>query len=176
MAGKISKYFILIAIIFFVVGCIEGLMFPSMLRWRSFYAGILGLPQEQLKPFFDHFMVKIHTHITLVGWVSSALMGILYFLAPQISGMERYTRWVAYGNLSCHSAGLSLMTMGFHLIGVFGLRAGFVYGTPEFGGEAGLFKAVVFTGGVLVVISALLFAWNMAETLCAGSRSPFKKF
>ncbi len=170
MGRNISKYFILLALIFFVVGCIEGLMFPSMFRWRLFYAGILGLPPEQLKPFFDHFMVKIHTHVALVGWVSSALMGILYFVVPQISGMERYSRWVAYVNLSFHATGLLLMTAGFHLIGFLGLRAGFAYGTAQFRAEAGVFKGLVFMGGVLVVISVLLFAWNMVRTLYADRR------
>jgi heme/copper-type cytochrome/quinol oxidase subunit 1 len=169
MARKMAKYFILCAIVFFFVGIVEGLMFPSSFKLRFFYAKIWGVSPEYLKPFFDDFLVKIHTHITLVGWVSSALMGILYFMAPQISGVERYFRWAAYGNLGLHFVGLVLMTAGFRLLGVVGLSAGHMYGSPGFRSVAEPLKWFVILGGIAVAVSGLLFALNMVRTLCARS-------
>lgn len=167
MARKMAKYFILCALVFFLIGVVEGLMFPSSFKLRAFYAMLWGVSPDHLKSFFDHFLVKIHTHITLVGWVSSALMGILYFIAPQISGKERYAAWAAYGNLGLHVAGLVLMTLGFRLIGVTGLSAGFEYGTSDFRSIAEPLKWFVIVGGIGITLSSLLFAWNMARTLCA---------
>jgi cbb3-type cytochrome oxidase subunit 1 len=167
MARKMAKYFILCALVFFFIGVVEGLMFPSSFKLRAFYAMLWGVSPEHLKPFFDHFLVKIHTHITLVGWVSSALMGILYFIAPQISGKEKYVAWAAYGNLGLHVIGLVLMTLGFRLLGVTGLSAGYTYGTPEFRSVADSLKWFVLLGGISIAISGLLFAWNIARTLCA---------
>ncbi len=169
MARKMAQYFILGALVFFFVGIAEGLMFPSSFKLRSFYARIWGVSPEHLKPFFDHFLIKIHTHITLVGWVSSALMGILYFMAPQISGVERYSRWAAYGNFGLHFAGLVLMTVGFRLLGVAGLSAGYAYGAPGFRGVAEPLKWYVILGGTAIAVSGLLFAFNMVRTLCVRS-------
>jgi hypothetical protein len=92
-------------------------------------------------------LTKIHTHIALIGWVSSSLMGIMYLIAPQISNTERYNRWIAYGNLVFHVSGLLLMSIGFHLIGIHGLTPGHTYGTPQFREVADPFKLFVFFGG-----------------------------
>jgi hypothetical protein len=94
-------------------------------------------------------------------------MGILYHVAPQISGRERYLRWAGYGNWACHVLGLLLVITGFHLIGVFGLASGFAAGSPQFRAVAAPYKTLVAAGGGLVTISALLFSCNMLRTLLA---------
>ena len=167
MALKIAKYFIMTSLFFFFVGCIEGLMFPSKFALKSFYSAVFHISPDQMKSFFGHFVAKIHTHINLVGWVGSALMGILYFLAPQISGTERYPAWAAYGNWGCHTAGVVLMTLGFHLIGVFGLASGYEAGSPGFRAVAAPFKSLVALGGILITVSTALFIVNITRTLFA---------
>ncbi len=167
MTTKISKYFIVTSLAFFLLGCLEGLMFPTKFQMKSFYASLMHIPPEHLKAFFGYFVAKIHTHVNLIGWVGSALMGMLYYLAPQISGAERYRPWAAYANWGCQTAGVVLLALGFHLIGVFGLTSGHAPGSPEFRSVAAPFKMLVATGGVLITISALLFAYNMVRTLFA---------
>ncbi len=169
LGAKIARLFIGTSLVFFIIGCVEGLMFPSKFRLEAFYAAVFHIPAEHIKPFFGYFVSKIHTHVNLVGWVGSALMGILYFVAPQIGGSERYSRWGAYGNWFCQTAGVALMGVGFHLIGIAGLSSGFQPGSPEFRQVAEPFKMLVSFGGVLIVISACLFASNIGRTLFAKS-------
>jgi hypothetical protein len=167
MSARISKYFIVTGLAFFVIGCLEGLMFPIKFQMKSFYTSLMHIPPEHLKTFFGYFVAKIHTHVNLIGWVGSALMGMLYFLAPQISGAERYRPWAAYANWGCQTLGVILLAVGFHLTGLFGLTSGHAPGSPEFRGVTAPFKIIVAAGGVLIVISALLFAYNMIRTLFA---------
>lgn len=171
MSVKMAKYFIASALLFFLIGCIEGMMFPTKFQFQPFYSAVFQVPAEHIKSFFGHFVAKIHTHVNLIGWVGSALMGMLYFIAPQISGSERYTPWVAYANWGCQTAGVILLTVGFHLIGVFGLSSGFTAGSPEFRSVAAPFKRVVTAGGLLITTSALLFAYNMVRTLFGQTRT-----
>jgi heme/copper-type cytochrome/quinol oxidase subunit 1 len=167
MSSKLAKYFIISALCFLLLSCLEGVMFPTKFQMQSLYKTLLHVPPGKLKAFFGYFVTKIHTHVSLIGWVSSALMGILYHVAPQISGRERYLRWAGYGNWACHVLGLLLVITGFHLIGVFGLASGFDAGSPEFRAVAAPYRALVAAGGVLVTVSALLFSCNMLRTLLA---------
>ncbi len=178
MAKKMAKYFITVAILFFIVGCFEGLMFPTKFKFQSFYTAVMHIPPEHLKSFFSHFVVKIHTHISLVGWVSSALMGVLYFIVPQIKDQtedqERYSKWACYANFWLHVFGILLFCAGFHLIGMTGLKSGYAPGSPEFRELEAPFKLFVLTGGSFICLSSLLFSFNIAKTLFATETSGVK--
>ncbi len=167
MSQKIAKLFIATGLFFLVLGCIEGLMFPTKMQFKSFYSTLFHIPPEFVKEFFGTFVAKIHTHVNLIGWVGSVLMGLLYFTAPKISGRERYSSWVAYLNWGCHTFGLLMMVTGFHMIGFIGLSAGFVEGSPEFAQLVGPVKNLVSAGGTLIALSVFLFAYNMIRTLFA---------
>jgi cbb3-type cytochrome oxidase subunit 1 len=165
MPEKIAKTFIVTGVFFLLLGCIEGIMFPTKFQFQKVYTLLLHLPANQFKTFFAYFVTKIHTHVNLLGWVGSSLMGILYFLAPRISGAEHYCRWAAWGNWFGNTFGLLLIVIGFHLIGIYGLSSGFSEGTPEFREVAAPFRALVTAGGIMVAASAALFAWNILRTL-----------
>lgn len=168
MGKKISKYFIITALFFYFIGCIEGVMMPTKFLFKGLYTSLLHIPPDQLKSFFGYFVTKIHTHINLIGWSGSALMGILYYIAPLISGKERYIRWAAYTNWAGNTFGLILITIGFHLIGVFGLSSGFEVGSPQFRAVGTPYRNLVAAGGVLVLISTILFICNIIRTLFAS--------
>ncbi len=172
MPAKISTYFILTSLFFFFIGCIEGIMFPTKFQFKAFYATLFHVPADQIKPFFAYFVTKIHTHVNLIGWLSSAVMGVLYFMVPQISGVERYNRWMAYGNWWGHTLGLLLVVIGFHLIGIFGLSSGFTAGSPEFRSVGAPYRMLVSAGGILITISTVLFICNMLMALSKGQDSP----
>lgn len=129
------------------------------------------IPGDQIKTFFGYFVAKIHTHVGLIGWLSASLMGILYFLAPKISGREKYVSWAAWGNWGCHTAGVLVLIIGFHMIGFLGLTSGFAPGSEEFRAAADLGKQFVIIGGVLILISILLFSLNMLRTLLIKSEA-----
>ncbi len=123
------------------------------------------IPGDQIKAFFGYFVAKIHTHVGLIGWLSMSLMGILYYMAPKISGRQQYYSWAAWGNLGCHTAGVFILIIGFHTIGILGLTSGFAPGSEEFRAASNLGKQFVIAGGGLILISVLLFSLNMLRTL-----------
>ena len=170
MPAKMAKCFITTALLFLFIGCIEGLMFPAKFQFKDILSAVFHVPPETIKSFFGYFVSKIHTHINLIGWVSSALMGLLYFVAPQISGTERYAPWAAYGNWICHTGGIVLLAAGFHLIGAVGLSTGHEAGSPEFRSATASCKLVVMAGGAAIIVSACLFIFNILRTLFARPR------
>jgi heme/copper-type cytochrome/quinol oxidase subunit 1 len=171
MAARMAKLFLFTALFFYLLGCAEGLMFGSKFQLQSLYQTVLHIPPEHLKAFFGSFVTKIHTHVNLVGWVSSAIMGILYFVAPQISGRECYRPWSCYANWATHVLGVLLIAIGFHFIGIIGLPSGYAAGSPEFRALVAPYKLFVVAGGISVTVSALLFSWNVGTAL-AGKKSP----
>ncbi|MGD9160135.1 MAG: cbb3-type cytochrome c oxidase subunit I [Desulfobacteraceae bacterium] len=169
MEKNIAKYFITTSLFFFLLGCIEGVMMPTKFLFKDIFTSLFNLPPDQIKTFFGYFVTKIHTHINLIGWVSSAIMGILYFIAPRISGRECYVKWAAYANWTCNTLGVLIIVVAFHLIGVHGLRSGFEVGSPEFRAVGAPYRHMVAVGGVLVLISTILFIWNILKTMYAST-------
>ena len=169
MEKIIAKYFITTSLIFFLLGCIEGVMMPTKFLFKDIFTNLFNLPPDQFKSFFGYFVTKIHTHINLIGWVGSAIMGILYFIAPRISGRECYVKWAAYTGWACNTLGVLIIAVAFHLIGIYGLRSGFEIGSPEFRAVGAPFRHMVAAGGVLVTISTILFIWNILKTMYAST-------
>lgn len=82
----------------------------------------------------------IHVHANLVGWVSLALMGMLYRLYPQLAA-----HWLARWHFWLHNSGLPLM-----LLGLYGLFHGLSWGEPLTG-----------AGSLLVALAFLCFGLNV---------------
>lgn len=167
MSEKMAKLFISTGLCFLVIGCIEGLMFPTKMQFQGFYSALFHIPPDSIKGFFGYFVAKIHTYVNLIGWVGSVLMGLLYYVAPKIGEEGKYSTWAAYLNWGGHTLGLAMMVIGFHLIGIVGLSTGFAEGSPEFRQAVGPVKLFVSAGGVLITLSIFLFVYNMIRTLFA---------
>jgi hypothetical protein len=165
MPEKMAKLFIITSLFFLLVCAIEGLMFPLKFQLKSICSTVFHIPEDQIKAFFGYFVAKIHTHVGLIGWLSTSLMGILYYTAPKISGRRNYFSWAAWGNFGCHTAGVLILIIGFHMIGILGLTSGFAPGSAEFRAASNFGKQFVIAGGVLILISVLLFSLNMLRTL-----------
>lgn len=165
MSKTIARNFIIASLIFFVLGCIEGLVFPTKSFLGTFYCALMHIQPDQLKPFLSDFFVRIHTHISLVGWVSSALMGILYFIVPQIRGRERFCKWICYTNFWLHVLGVVVLCVGWHIVGSVGLCAGFKHGTADFTRVVAPYKPLIWIGAGAICISALLFSFNILRCL-----------
>jgi len=182
MSRKIAKLFICTGLFFLAVGCIEGLMFPTKMPLKSFYSAVFQIPPNMVKSFFAQFVAKIHTHVNLIGWVGSVLMGLLYFIAPQIAGQNQdqaqeqknYPAMAAYLNWGVHTLGLLMMVIGFHLIGHIGLSAGFEEGSTQFRQVVAPVKNLVMGGGILITLSVFLFIYNMIRILFSSVKAPQK--
>jgi cbb3-type cytochrome oxidase subunit 1 len=162
-----ARRFILASLAFLILASLEGLLFPTKGIFRSLYSTVFHVPPQQVRPFMKDFLARIHSHMSLVGWVSCALMGILYHVAPQIGGRERYSERACALNFWFHVLGVLVLCIGWHVIGSVGLNAGLVHGTPEFTKAAGPYKPIIYLGGLMLCASVLLFSFNMLRCLCS---------
>ncbi len=171
--GRVTaSRFMLASLAFFLAAVIEGLMQPTKFVFKDFYAAILGIDPKYIKTFFGYFVSKIHTHVGVVGWLSTAVMGVFYFLAEEIKGRNRYVPWLCLANLILHVAGVLLIALGWHLIGVVAVPTGHQPGSPEFLAAAAKVRSFVVAGGVTLLISCLIFIYHMAATLLARESIP----
>jgi len=170
MSKKIAKNFIIASLAFFLLSCLEGCMFPTKALFKSFYSTILCVPPGQLKTFMSDFFARIHSHIALIGWLSSASMGIIYFITPQIQGRDNFRKSLCYLNLWMHIAGVVILCAGWHIVGSVGISAGYKHGTPEFTSVVACYKPIIWTGSIAILISAALFAYNILSCLCCKSK------
>lgn len=97
----------------------------------------------------DHSLAPVHAHTNLVGWVSSAVFGLFYAVAPRAA-----TPRLIWTHLALHASGVSLMMAG--LAGV--LK------DDEF------LAATLGPGVVLTVGAFLLFGVIVGRAMFVGSR------
>lgn len=172
LGQKTAVRFMLVSLFFLLLGCLEGLMHPTKFMFKEIYLFLLGLEPQYLKPFFGYFVGKIHTHVSLLGWVTSALMGIFYFVAEEIKGTDSFKSLLCKLNFWLHVVGVLILIIGFHLVGMVALPTGHAIGSPEFRAAASQVKLVVVFGGLAVFSSSLIFAFNMATTLLKKPGKP----
>lgn len=83
MSKSISLMFFKASIFYLLVGCVWGaiMTFPSVHEFlEAGPAGMIG---------------GMHAHWNLLGWVSLAVMGAIYYLLPLITGKELYSEKLA---------------------------------------------------------------------------------
>mgnify|MGYP001137924823 CR=1 FL=1 len=83
MSKTISLMFLKASIIYFLIGSAWGAIqtFPSVHEFLE--AGPAGI------------ISGMHAHWNLLGWVSLAVIGAIYYLVPVISGKELYSERLA---------------------------------------------------------------------------------
>lgn len=118
-----GKTLIKIAVVYFAIGVLLGMTM-----------GIIH----------DFRLTSLHAHVNLLGWVSTAIFGVIYSIYPFVS-----TTKLAKAHFWLHNLGLPVM-----MIGLF---------CESFGISAGL--PVMIVGSLAVVIGTLLFAINTIKTL-----------
>ena len=90
-----------------------------------------------------------HLHALLLGFVMMMIAGVAYHVIPRFSMATLHSPRLARAHLVIANAGLLLMVCGF-------------VGRPL---EHRWAPALLATGGVLSLIGAWLFAWNLWATL-----------
>jgi len=112
-----GKYFIRVSSIYLILGLVIG-----------YFMGISNLFQY----------TSLHVHVNLVGWVTSALFGIVYtiYKSPKYSKMVKIHFWL-------HMIGVPLLVLGMYFI---------IAGMEAIGGP------LTGLGGALVIVGAVLFS------------------
>lgn len=164
-----AKRFMLASLAFLILACLEGLMHPTKFAFKGIYANLFGLDPQYIKPFFAYFLTKIHAHMALAGWVTTALMGLFYYAAEGITGCHRYSSWVCAANLAFQILGVLVLCLGWHLIGIASIPTGYEAGSPGFRAAARNVIPLVVAGGLMLLTSCLLFTYNITATLSMRS-------
>ena len=128
-----GKTFIKIATVYFSIGVLVGMTM-----------GIIH----------DFRFTSLHAHLNLLGWVSSALFGVIYSIYPFAA-----TTKLAKTHFWLHNIGFPIMMIGL---------AGEVLGI-----SAALPAMIV--GSLAIVIGTLIFAINTFKTLNTNSIQRAKK-
>lgn len=95
----------------------------------------------------DFTMRSVHSHLNLLGWVSLALMGLIYQQLPQL-GARRLAKWQFW----LHNLGLAGMASGL-AAKLHGLSSG---------------DPLVGIGSVVLAVAVLMFALNVLPARLRG--------
>lgn len=125
-ADKLSKRWFVAAITYFVIGVGFGV-----------YMGASG----------NHALVTVHSHISLLGWASMAITGVLYRSFPA-AAQSRLAAW----HFWLYQVALPVM-----LLAVGGLYSGAKDADPVAG-----------VASVVLLVSVLLFWWAIVSARNAG--------
>lgn len=111
-----------------------------------------------------------HAHFALLFFAASTVMGAIYYILPRVVNRMIYSRTLANVQYSLFFIGFTCFFAGFSLTGIVQGAAWVHEGLPVWSVLPGLrpFMALRAAGGVLVVCSFVLFAWNVFGTFFAG--------
>jgi cbb3-type cytochrome c oxidase subunit I len=111
-----------------------------------------------------------HAHLALMFFAASTVMGGIFYIMPRILGRGLYSRVLVNVQYSVYFIGFLFFFGGFFLTGIVQGSAWIHQGLPIWSVLPGLrpFMALRAIGGVLVVISFILFSWNVLLTYFAG--------
>lgn len=90
-------------------------------------------------------LATVHVHINLLGWMSLALIGILYHLFPHLA-----RTWCAKTHFWLHNLGLPIMMIG--------IAVAITTSNP-------IFFLTATIGGVITVIGIFVFGFNVLRNL-----------
>ncbi|WP_042462127.1 cytochrome-c oxidase [Neobacillus dielmonensis] len=132
-------------------------MGKTLIKIAAVYFSIGVLVGMTMGIIHDFRYTSMHAHINLLGWVSTALFGIIYSIYPFAADTK-----LAKTHFWLHNIGLPVM-----VIGLFCESWGISAALP-----------VMIVGSLAVVVGTLLFTVNLFKTLKASSipnaRSNFK--
>jgi cbb3-type cytochrome oxidase subunit 1 len=97
----------------------------------------------------DHTLAGAHSHITLLGWTTMAITGVIYIVVPACANSR-----LAGAHFWLHNIGLPVM--------IFSL-ASFEYGNAAA-------EKFIGIGSTIVLLSLLIFTVNIVKT-CSTGRS-----
>jgi cbb3-type cytochrome c oxidase subunit I len=116
-----------------------------------------------------------HAHLSLLFFAASVVMGGIYFMVPRICKCRLYSRTLANIQYSMYVIGFAGFFGGFLLTGIAQGSAWVYQGLPIWVVLPGLkaYMAVRATGGMLVVLSFILFTYNIMATLLMQKKYVF---
>ncbi len=130
--SKVTRLFILASLIYLSIGVSVGVLFtlfPNAVGW----------------------LLAIHAHTNLLGWVSMMIFGVSYHVLPRFSGRPLYSEKLADLHLILSNAGLIGLIISWPLSKAY-------YGV-------GIWQGMLTLSALLYAVSAYLFVYNLGKTV-----------
>jgi cytochrome c oxidase subunit 1 len=145
---------------------LAGLMFAA-----GGFSGMINAGMNINYLVHNTLWVPGHFHLTVGTAVALTFMAGTYWLWPQLTNREIYSRPIALGQVVLWFGGMALMSNAMHVSGLFGIPrrtaepqyTGFEFETAF--GSVGELNIQLALGGTLLFISTLLFLGNLALSL-----------
>ncbi len=99
----------------------------------------------------------VHSHLNLLGWVSMMIYGVGYHILPRFMGRPLYSKVLGDVQFWAANIGLIMMLL-FYTLNVYS--------------PSGAYVTLSVTGGVLELVSIVLFFYNMLKTLLPAVPQP----
>ena len=110
--------------------------------------------------------ITAHFHLILGGTVVTAYFAGAYALWPKLTGRRLHSRGLANAQLWMWFVGILVLTIPWHWQGLLGMprRVAYTPYDPALVARWTKFNPPILFGGVLMVLSALLFVYNLLRT------------
>jgi cbb3-type cytochrome oxidase subunit 1 len=159
MRGNWNRFFSSIPLRFVVTGWAAYILV-------SFQGSNQALRGVNLLTHFTQY-VPAHAHLALLFFSASVVMGGMYYVIPRMSNIHIYSRKLANLQYSLYVIGFVFFFTGFTLTGLVQGTAWIHQGLPVWSVLPGLvpYMALRAMGGALIVISIIIFAYNIFATV-----------
>jgi cytochrome c oxidase cbb3-type subunit 1 len=159
MRGNWNRFFSSIPLRFMITGWLAYILV-------SFQGSHEALRSVNLLTHFTQY-VPGHAHLALLFFSSSVIMGGMYYVIPRIYDCKIYSRHMANVQYSLYMVGFLFFFLGFLLTGLVQGSSWVQGGLPVYSVLPSLrsYMAMRAGGGALLVISFLLFGYNMFATV-----------
>ena len=127
---SVVVWYLRMSLIYFIAGAAVGL---GMIMWPS-EAG---------------YLITVHAHLNLLGFMSMMIYGVGYHILPKFSGRHIYSPGIMKIQFWLANAGL----------------IGMAFSWPFTIGESSLFESLLFLSALMTLISVVLFSVNILKTI-----------
>ena len=130
------------------------------------FGGIVSASYGMNSMIHNTMWVPAHFHLIFAGTVITMYFAIAYHLWPKMTGRALYSTGLARLQLWLWFAGISMLTLPWHYLGLLWMprRTAYLPYAPEFVSRWQPWMDIMALAGVVMVVSALLFIWNLLKT------------
>ena len=159
MRGNWNRFFTSLPLRFIITGWAAYILV-------SFQGSHEALRSINLLTHFTQY-VPGHAHLSLLFFGASTVMGGAFYAIPRIYRVQLFSRSMANIQFALYVIGFTFFFGGFLLTGLVQGTAWVHQGLPVWAVLPGLrpYMAMRATGGILLVISFILFAYNLIATV-----------
>jgi cytochrome c oxidase subunit 1 len=156
-----------------------GMALAGLLFAAGGFSGMINAGMNINYLVHNTLWVPGHFHLTVGTASALTFMAGTYWLWPQLTNREIYSRPIALGQVVIWFGGMALMSNAMHVGGLFGVPRRTAepqyqaFDFPAVFGTIGELRLQIAVGGTLLFLSSVLFLSNLALSLGTPKRDGF---